>query len=368
MNLSDLGWNPYFEAFFEPYRGKGLVPARVSQEHRTLYHILGEDGDLIAEVTGKLRHEAESRADFPAVGDWVAVARRENEQAATIHALLPRRSGFTRKAVLSGGMPETGGRVDGQVVAANVDTVFLVSGLDLDFNVRRIERYITMSWDSGAAPVVILNKADICEDIDEKVAAVEQVAIGAPILPLSAEQETGLDQLDMYLKPGATVAFLGSSGVGKSTLINRLLGEDRIKTQQVRAYDSHGRHTTTYRELYVLPGRGIVIDTPGMRQIQMWTDEEGLSRSFEDIIALIGQCRFSDCRHIDEPGCAIREGLENGTLDAGRWKGFVKMQKEVNFLEARKDEKTYRRTLRDWHKRIHQIQAQREDLRKKGLL
>ncbi|MBD3217365.1 MAG: ribosome small subunit-dependent GTPase A [candidate division Zixibacteria bacterium] len=356
MNLSDIGWSNYFESFFHDYREKGLMPYRVSQEHKSRYVILGENGELSAEISGKFRHDALSKGDFPAVGDWVAASPRPEEGTATIHAVLPRKSGFSRKAA---------GRVtEEQIVAANIDTVFLVSGLDYDFNPRRIERYIAISWECGANPVIILNKTDLCEDLEAKIEEVETIAFGIPIISISAKNKDGLDQLKEYLKHRQTAAFLGSSGVGKSTIINGLLGYERQLVREIREDDSKGRHTTTYRELIVLPEGGILIDTPGMRQIKLWDDEGELSRTFDDIEELALQCKFRDCSHSGEPGCAIRKALEEGKLDKKRWNNYNKLQKELKYLEARKDTKEMRRQQREFDKKVRQYHLQVKELRK----
>jgi len=255
---------------------------------------------------------------------------------------------------VSGGMPDTGGKTDEQVLAANVDTVFLVSGLDANFNIRRIERYVTVAYNSSATPVIILNKADLCEDIDDRLAEVESIAVGVDILALSAATGSGLDSLKKYLSVGKTVAFLGSSGVGKSTIINGLLDEERFKTNAVREDDGRGRHTTTHRELVVLPEGGVVIDTPGMREIQLWSDDDGLSRAFDDIESLARHCRFHDCAHTTEPGCAIAAALESGELDASRFNNYLKLQKEIAHLARRQDIKTRRSTERARDKRYRQ--------------
>jgi ribosome biogenesis GTPase len=302
------------------------------------------------------------------VGDWVALSPRWDEGKATIHALLPRKTKFSRRAVLSGGMPETGGRTDEQVLAANVDTVFLVSGLDRDFNVRRIERYLAVAWDSGAAPVIILNKADLCEKLAAKLQEVEAVAIGVPIHPVSATENQGLETLQTYLGAGKTVVFLGSSGVGKSTIINCLLGSERQKVHAVREDDSRGRHTTAHRELIVLPEGGMVIDTPGLREIELWSNEEGLEKIFGDIEQLAASCRFRDCRHQGEPGCAIRQALDDGSLDAGRYDNYLKLQRELKHLALRQEKGAQRRAEREWDKRVRRIHQDTKEMRKKGFL
>ena len=345
MNLAELGWNPVFEAHFEPFERRGLSPARVVREERLTYEIRGEHESLTAVVSGKLRFEAASAADRPAVGDWVAVEPRPAEGRATIHAVLPRKSVFARRAAGSGGAQ--------QVAAANIDHVFLISGLDGDFNPRRIERYLTVAWNSGAAPVVVLNKADLCPDPAARSAEIESVAPATPIHAISAATGYGMAALRTYVQCGRTVALLGSSGVGKSTLLNALLGTAAQRTETVRAGDDHGRHTTTRRELFLLPAGGMVIDTPGMRELQLWSnDNHGLSASFGEIEELSRGCRFRDCRHESEPGCAVRAALDEGTLAAERLAGFGKLQRELHHAAIRNDRSAQAAEKAKW-KRIH---------------
>ena len=367
MTLQDLGWNDYFESLFSAFRDKNYIPARICREDKNIYRIACANGRFYASVSGKFMHTAQGKSDFPAVGDWVAIAPVSGDDRAVIHAILPRRSSFTRKAVLSGGNPGEGGKTDEQVLAANIDTIFLITGLDLDFNLRRLERYLSIAWDSGANPVILLNKADLREDIETVLKDVAGIAFGVPVHAVSAKDNSGIDQLHQYLAPGRTVAFLGSSGVGKSSLINRLLGEDLIKTTEVRAYDNRGRHTTTHRELFIIPSGAIVIDTPGMRVLKAFSDDEGLSRTFEDIESLTGQCRFADCTHQNEPGCAIQMALSDGSLDSGRYESYLKLQKEIAHLERRKDVKRLRQSSREWDKKIKQHHAAMKELRKRGL-
>jgi ribosome biogenesis GTPase len=284
---------------------------------------------LIARVRGKLRYDSKSSADFPAVGDWVSVATRERDGLAQIHAVLPRRSKFSRKAA--------GANSEEQVVAANVDTVFLVQGLDHDFNLRRIERYLVAAFESNASPVVVLSKADLCEDVGQKVVEAESVAPGTPVHPISSVSGQGLDALDQYIQPGVTVAFLGSSGAGKSTLINRIVGEEVQKTAEVREHDSGGRHTTTHRELLVLKTGGLLIDTPGMRELQMWDASGSLDLAFSDVQLIAAGCYFTDCSHQNEPGCAVRAALEDGSLDRDRYESYTKIEKEMEYLDSRMD-------------------------------
>jgi ribosome biogenesis GTPase / thiamine phosphate phosphatase len=332
MKLEQLGWSPAFNDHFAAHRAAGLAPGRVIRQKGPYSVVATDAGDLTSENSGRLRHEANSRADLPAVGDWVAVAPSEHEHRGVIHAVLPRFSRFSRKV--------KGAVTEEQVVAANVDTIFLVSGLDEDYNVRRIERYLTLAWASGASPVIVLNKSDLCEDVEQCMAEVFAVDAAAPIHAVSAISGDHTDELHAYITPGKTVAFLGSSGVGKSALINYLIGEERQAVGEVRARDGKGQHTTTHRELILLPGGGMLIDTPGMRELQLWLDEESLKSAFKDIEELGANCRFRDCCHEAEPGCAVREAIENGDLDAGRMESYADLLKEVQYLAKRQGQRS----------------------------
>jgi ribosome biogenesis GTPase len=342
MNLELLGWSDFFSKSFESHRQAGYTVGRVALEHKNTYIIYTERGELSAEVTGKMRYRAAERQDFPAVGDWVVISVREAEKKATIHAVLPRKSKFSRKTV--------GEKTDEQIVATNVDTVFLVSGLDGDFNLRRIERYLILVWESGANPVIILNKADLCDDVERCREDVEAIALGVPIIILSAVNNQGLDALISYLSQGQTGALLGSSGVGKSTITNQLAGRVIQAVQEVRQGDDRGRHTTTHRELIVLPSGGLLVDTPGMREIQIWAGDEGLQETFADIKTLAMQCRFHNCQHEQEPGCAVQKAIEDGILDYKRFLSHQKLQKELGYLERKQDRKAYLVEKERWKK------------------
>jgi len=322
----------------------GSVPARVTSESKGCYQVYSQYGELTAKISGRMRYEAGAENRYPAVGDWVVVRPLIDERKGTIHAALPRRSKFSRKVA--------GERTEEQVVSANVDTVFIVSGLDggRNLNLRRIERYLTLARSSGASPVIVLNKVDLCPDVDVLIRNVEAVAGGIPIHPVSAKERTGLDALRNYLTEGNTAAFLGSSGVGKSALINALLGVEKQDTGEVRDDDRMGRHTTTKRELILLPAGGTVIDTPGMREIQMWADEDDLQGAFSDIEMLAKRCRFSDCGHNVESGCAVRAAIDHGDLDPARLESYRKLQNELAYLASREEHNTRLHEKAKWKK------------------
>ena len=319
-DLTQLGWNARLDAAFAPHAAERLVPGRIVLEHTHIYRVMTAEEDLLARVSGRLRHRALARVDFPAVGDWVAVEPAAQGGDARILAVLPRRSRFSRRAA--------GDATEEQVVAANIDTVFLVAGLDGDFNPRRIERYLVVASESGASPVIVLNKADVAEHAEEMAAAVRASAAGVPVHTVSCRVPESLDVLRQYLGHGETGALLGSSGVGKSTIVNRLIGHDLLRTHDVRESDSRGRHTSTARQLVLLPGGGVLIDTPGMRELQLWDTGDVTSAAFDDVDVLAGGCRFRDCRHLQEPGCAVRAAVDAGTLASGRFESYHKLQAE----------------------------------------
>jgi ribosome biogenesis GTPase len=323
LNLHELGWDAFFEDAFRPYENDKLIPARVAARHHGPCELLTELGRLGGVPAGRLEDD-----ELPVVGDWVVARPLDGERKAVIEAVLPRRSAFTRK--------EAWRRTVAQVVAANVDTAFLVTAFGGDLNARRLERFLTAAWDSGSSPVVVANKSDLADDPFGELAAVEAVALGVPVLTVSAATGEGLDLLEAHLVPGRTVALLGSSGVGKSTLVNRLAGRELLATRELRS-DGRGRHTTTHRELVPLPSGALLIDTPGMRELQLWADEAVLDSTFSEIAELAGDCRFSDCSHEHEPGCAVMAAISGGSLPADRFASYRKLQRELRALEIRKD-------------------------------
>lgn len=337
MSLENFGWGPFFSQHLD-LDDPALVPGRVSSQHRNLYRVFSQNGELVCNVSGRLRNEAIHAGDLPAVGDWVLLRARELARG-TIHRVLPRRSQLSRRAA--------GTRDAQQIIAANVDTVFIMTALDDDFSVRRMERYLSLVAGSGAEPVLVLSKCDLADDLEENCAATEEIAQGAAVHLVSATAAIGLEELGAYLQRGQTIAFLGSSGVGKSTLINALVGSEVQLTRAVRRSDSTGRHTTTYRRLIPLPGGAMLLDTPGMREVQLWADDDALDSSFADIAQAAEGCRFRDCTHQHEPGCAVRDAI-----DSGRLASFHKQQKELAHLHRRENMQAAQVEKQKW-KAIH---------------
>lgn len=326
--IQHYGWSGHWSRAFASYQASGHGPARVIAQHRGLYVVASEAGEGPARLSGHLRHQA-SEADYPAVGDWVAVRHSPDGAEAIIHAVLPRRTAFVRKAAGKAQHP--------QVVAANLDIALLAAALSSDFSARRLERYLALAWQSGARPIIVLTKADLCKDRTPFIAEAEAIAFGCPVVPVSGLTGEGVATLAAMVKPGETCVLLGMSGSGKSTLVNCLAGRELMATGVISVRDGRGRHTTTHRQLVHLPSGQLLLDTPGMRELGLIDAEEGVGTAFAEIEALAKQCRFRDCRHGSEPGCAVRAALETGALDPGRWNSFQKLQRELAHLDRKED-------------------------------
>jgi ribosome biogenesis GTPase len=355
--LVSLGWTPALEEAFRPHAEAGLIPGRVSLEHNHVYRVMTADREWLAEAAGRIKYLASGRDELPAVGDWVGVRADPAGGRSVIRVILPRRSRFSRKVA--------GRETNEQVLAANIDTVFLVSSLDNPVNRRRIERYVLLAKPSGAQPVIVLNKSDVHPAIDEALSEAAAAAPDTPVHAVSAKTGQGLEALSAYLAPGQTVALLGPSGAGKSSIVNALVGRDTQATGEVRDWDGRGRHTSVHRELILLSSGGVVIDTPGLRELQLWdaSDEAGMDETFADIAELSGACRFRDCQHDREPGCAVKAAVEAGTLAADRYAGFLKLQAEREALGRKQDERAIletKRQARIANKALNKLQQRRE--------
>jgi len=351
--LKAYGWDEFFESRFLDRASDQEYPARVITEDRGSYRLISGWGEIRGEIRGRMRFEAAGRGDLPAVGDWVVVQVDADRSLAIITDILPRKSRFSRKVA--------GSRSEEQVVGANVDTVLMTTSLNRDFSARRIERYLVSALESGARPVVILSKADLCNNVPARIAEVEVAAPGHSVHAVSCKNDDGIEELAQYITPGRTIALVGSSGVGKSTLINRLLGQEVLATSEIRSSDDRGRHTTARRQIVLLPQGGMVLDTPGMRELQLWDSGQGFEKAFEDIQSLSRECRFRDCNHVDEPGCAVRHAISEEDLDSSRLESYRKLEKELAYEHRRRDTRAaleekmkwkkihrwYRRTMRD---------------------
>jgi len=349
MHLDTLGWNSFFQQQLESQDMTGFEVGRVAAENRTNYLIYSRYSELSGEVTGKLLFTSSS-AELPKVGDWVVMSVFEDERKAIIHRILERKSRFSRKVA--------GKKTEEQVIAANIDLVFIVQGLDGNYNPRRLERYLVMACKSAAEPVIVLNKSDLCDDTAGRIAEVMGLTGDIPVFTVSAKTGYGIDALKNCICTGTTVAFIGSSGVGKSTIINTLLGKDIQRTGEVRESDSRGRHITARRELFIMPDGGLLIDTPGMRELQLWNAGDGIEETFADIESLAGECHFKDCTHTVETKCAVLEAVEEGTVPRSRYENYIKLRRELNFLETRQSTSSFlekKRQDKILHKRIKQM-------------
>ncbi|MCB0728592.1 MAG: ribosome small subunit-dependent GTPase A [Ignavibacteriae bacterium] len=340
--LTKYGWDDFFENQLNEFSEKELHAGRVAIENKSNYLLYTEFGEYSGELSGKFYYDADSRGGLPAVGDWVMFRPVHNEKKAVIENVLNRRNKFSRKVVLE--------KINEQVIAANIDYLFIVTSFNLEFNIKRIERYLTLAYDNGLNPVIILSKEDLCEDTAEIISEVRSISGDADIHPISAIENKGMEELKKYLEGNRTAAVVGSSGVGKSTLINVLTGTNNIPVNMIGDYKDKGKHTTTKRELILMPEGGIIIDTPGMREIQIWEGSDGLSDSFKDVEEYFTQCKFSDCKHDTEPGCAVKKAIENGELDEERFNNYLKLQKEIKWFEIRKDKKAKSDESKKWKK------------------
>ncbi len=341
--LQRLGWDDGWEAAFAEHRAAGLTPARVAVQHRGAYDLATEEGEVRASAANRFVRDD----DLPGVGDWVGL----DTGSGLIEALLPRRTSISRKEVWQATRE--------QILAANIDVAFLVQALPLDFNVRRLERYLATAWESGAQPVVLLTKTDLVDDVTPYLADVETVTLGAcPVEAVSALTGAGLESLLVYFEGNRTAVLLGSSGVGKSTIVNALVGEEVLATQEVREDDQRGRHTTSHRELILLPTGGVVLDTPGIRELQLW--DADLEQAFGDVEEISRRCRFSDCAHDQEPGCAIRDALADGSLALDRWQSYVKLQRELEAIELKRNHLLRQERVREFKIRTRQNRAKKK--------
>lgn len=344
MELKELGFNAFVEKHFEKFRLESLSIGRICAEHKESYKLFSENGELTAVISGKFRNNCKTREDFPTVGDWVLFENIKGENRAIIQSVLPRKSKFSRKVA--------GKETQEQVLASNIDFAFIVCALNYDFNLRRIERYLSLVWQSGATPVVVLTKKDLCTDVENKILEVENIAFGVEIHAISNLLAEGTEILQNYFNDNKTIVLLGSSGVGKSSLINNLAKENIMKVNYLRNNVEKGRHTTTHKQMIILPNGGLIIDTPGIRELQLWDAQDGINQTFNDIEEIAKLCKFRDCKHKDEPGCAVKNALKNGRLEPERLENYLKMQKEQEYLINRQEQSAAKVERNKW-KAIH---------------
>ncbi len=343
-SLKLLGWNSFFAENSKSFKQNGFSFARIITEHKERYIVASEKEELGAEITGKLLYSSENNADLPKVGDWVAVIIYEDEKKAIIHDVLPRKTMFGRKS--------TGKKIQEQVIAANIDLLLIVQSLDANYNHRRLERYLLMAYEGKMQPVIILNKSDICPDANKKLEEVKSMFPDVTSFAVSAETGDGIEKLKRIITEGKTCALVGSSGVGKSSIINRILGYEKQKVNEVRLTNSKGKHTTTSRELILIPDGGIIIDTPGMREFQLWSIDSGVESVFTEIERLSVNCRFKDCTHIHEINCAVLNALQTGKLSQERYRSYLKLRKEAEWIKIKADPEEMQKREEKW-KKIH---------------
>lgn len=350
FNLTDLGWNNFFDELFNSNtNNKSFIPGRIAVENKHRYTVYSQYGELSAEVSGKLLFSADSNSELPKVGDWVLLNYFPDEQKGIIQEVLKRNTVFSRKSA--------GIEVKEQIIAVNIDTLFIVQSLDNNFNLRRLERYLVMAKSGGIKPFVVLSKSDLCNSVEDKITQVKNTIPGIEVIAISVLDNRGIDEFIKLIKPNNTYAFVGSSGTGKSTIINKLLGEEIQTTNEVRQKDSRGKHTTTARELFVLPTGGVLIDTPGMREFHLWLTDDSIGNVFDEIDIIAQDCRFKDCKHINEKGCAVLEALETGTISKERYNNYLKLNKEQEYLNSKSDINAFLNKKEKW-KNLSKFQKQ----------
>ena len=340
VDLKSIGYNETIDKEFESFKTQGFEIGRISAENKNNYLVLTKHGEVYGEITGKLLFNSDDASTLPKVGDWVAIQLYDNNELAIIHDILPRRTKLSRKVADR--------KTSEQVIAANIDVVFIVHSLDERFNINGIERYLVTAYQSGAEPVIILSKSDLCDDVENKLAQVKKISGNAKVLPISSIEHAGIDEVKQFFGDGETVVFVGASGAGKSTLINALLGKDLQVVKEVRIGDSKGKHTTTRRELIVFPEGGLLIDTPGLRELALWSSDNGFAVAFSEIETFGKECRYADCTHTHETNCAVKDAVASGQIPEEQYKNYLKLRKELEYLERRQDVNAAQEERRKW--------------------